>query len=159
MNLPKILLVAGLLISAAVLVYVPLHDLQRAQAQSSGGVGVPSTGGKVPADFDTIKTGITATASGSQATSVLLVGTINQLATVASSADGVKLLKCFPPMRQTIVNAGSNTVHVYPTAPDTIDAITSATGTTQGHTAGTDAVKEYICTTNSTSNVGTWFSH
>ncbi len=132
---------------------------QASLAQGTGGVGVPSTGGKVPADFDTIKTGITATPSGIQATSILLVGTINQLATVASSADGVKLLKCHPPMRQTIINNGANTVNVFPTAPDTIDGITSATGTTQGHTAGTDAVKEYICTTNSTSNVGTWFSH
>ncbi len=129
-------------------------------AQGTGGVGVPSSGGKVPADLDTIRTGIVATPSGTQSSITSpLQGTINELATVASTADGVKLLKCFPPMRQTIVNNGANVVKVFPTAPDTIDGITSATGTTQGHTAGTDAVKEYICTTNSTSNVGTWFSH
>ncbi len=128
-------------------------------AQGTGGIGVPSTGGKVPADFDTIRTGITATPSGTQATSILLTGTINQLATVASTVDGVKLLKCLPPMRQTVVNAGANAVHVYPAVGDTIDTVTSATGVVQGNTAGTDAVREYICTTNSTSHVGTWFSH
>lgn len=79
--------------------------------------------------FGDIETGITATASGNQATAYQLTRSLNLLATVATNADSVKL----PTDRQVgdeiiIVNDGAANAQVFGAGTDTIDAIATATG-------------------------------
>lgn len=76
-----------------------------------------------------IETGITATASGNQATAYQLTKSFNVLGTVATNADSVKL----PTDRQAgdeviIVNDGAANAQVFGSGTDTIDGIATATG-------------------------------
>ena len=73
--------------------------------------------------------GITATPSGTQATSLVLSQTLNRVTTVTTGADGVKLPAMTPGQMIMIINdASANALQVFPTAPAKIDGITSATG-------------------------------
>lgn len=76
-----------------------------------------------------VETGITATASGNQATAYQLTRSFNVLGTVATNADSVKL----PADRQVgdeviIVNDGSANAQVFGYGSDTIDAVATETG-------------------------------
>lgn len=79
--------------------------------------------------FGEIETGITATASGTQATAYQLTKGFNVLATVATNADSVKL----PTDRKVgdeivIVNDGAANAQVFGAGTDTIDGVATATG-------------------------------
>lgn len=95
------------------------------------------------------ETGITATASGTQATSYQLGAYYNVVSTVASANDGVKLPVSQPGMEVTILNASANAITVFGTSPDTIDGAATATGVIQ---AGSSQVT-YRCT-----SANTWLS-
>ena len=76
-----------------------------------------------------IETGITATASGNQATAYQLTRSFSVLGTVATNADSVKL----PTDRRVgdeviIVNDGAANAQVFGSGTDTIDGVATATG-------------------------------
>lgn len=99
------------------------------------------------------ESGITATASGTQATSYQLGAAVNRISTVATAADGVKLPRAQPGMEIFITNAGANAAQVFGTSPDTIDGVATATGVSQP--AGTTVA--YRCVSVS-AGVGAWIS-
>jgi hypothetical protein len=73
--------------------------------------------------------GITATAGGTQATSLTLTQTISRITTVASAADGVKLPPMVPGQIILIINdAAANALQVFPQVGAKIDGVASATG-------------------------------
>lgn len=76
-----------------------------------------------------VATGITATASGNQATAYQLTASFNVLGTVATNADSVKL----PTDRRVgdeviIVNDGAANAQVFGPGTDTIDGVATETG-------------------------------
>ena len=97
-----------------------------------GVTGTDTSGQNMAAQFKyiegSVEDAITATASGSQTTSYQLTAQVSRISTVATTADGVKLPLAVPGMALTVINDGANAAQVFPTAPDTIDAVTSATG-------------------------------
>ena len=82
-----------------------------------------------PADFtdfgDTsITLGITAFTGSGQASATLLGSAVNQVSTVAGSADSVKLkLAAGGAEKQVVINDGANLMNVYPSAGDKIDGL------------------------------------
>lgn len=80
------------------------------------------------------QTGITATASGVQSTAFLLTTRVNNVTTVASAADAIKLQA--NPLGKVIwvMNNGANSMQVFGSNTDTINAIATATGI--AHPAG-----------------------
>ena len=89
-----------------------------------------------PPMASTTDTGITATASGTQANAVLLTAQFNKVATVATSADSVKLpqisavpntLGCIG-SSVIVRNAGASTLQVFGSGTDTINDVATATG-------------------------------
>lgn len=93
--------------------------------------------------------GLTATVSGTQTTSLLLTAQINRISTVASGADGVRLLPANPGVTQILINdAASNAMQVFGSGTDTINDVATATGVSQA--AGKTAL--YTC-----SVAGKWY--
>ncbi len=80
------------------------------------------------------QTGITATASGTQATAFLLTTRVNNVTTVATAADAIKLQA--NPLGKVVwvMNNGANSMQVFGSNSDTINAIATATGI--AHPAG-----------------------
>lgn len=66
---------------------------------------------------------LTATPSGTQGTSLLLVSVINRVTTVATAADGVKLPASGAGLQVTVTNAGSNSMNVFPGTGDSINGL------------------------------------
>ena len=117
------------------------------------GIGVPQTGGNVPADFDRVKVGIVAHAGGGKAAATLLTGTINVVSTVATLADSLLLPPCTKaPQRVLVFNEGASNAQLFGSGTDTIDG--AATGTGVALAAAGQA--EYVCTTPSPGAV--WLS-
>ena len=89
-----------------------------------------------PPVFANYDTGLTATASGTQTTALLMVSQFNRYTTVANTADAAKL----PPQSPTIDtlgymgipiivrNDGANSMQVYGSGTDTINGVATATG-------------------------------
>lgn len=74
--------------------------------------------------FPTVTTtnAITATASGTQGTSVLLTAVINRVTVVASAGDSVKLPVAAPGMQITVINAqATNAMGVFPNTGDQVN--------------------------------------
>lgn len=116
-----------------------ITDRDRAvEALSSPG---PGTG--------TAKNGITAFASGGQASATLLTDVFNRVTTVATAADSVKLPPAKPGMCLFVMNSGANSMNVFPSTGDQINAV-GANGA-YAQAAGTRA--EYFCAVE-----GTWGS-
>lgn len=91
------------------------------------------------------QSGITAFATGGQASATKLQSTLNEIGTVGTTADSVQLPPALPGLSITVANAGANACQVFaayqdPNAP-TINAIAGTTGVSLA--AGKTA--EYIC--------------
>ena len=69
-----------------------------------------------------VTAGITAFATGGQASAVELTKDINEISTVATTADSVKLPTAVAGYKITIINNGSNATDVFPSASDNLGA-------------------------------------
>lgn len=67
--------------------------------------------------------GLTAFAGGGQASALQLTKDVNRVTTVASSGDSVKLPPGLPGMKVVVINDGANSMSVYPTSGEEIDAL------------------------------------
>lgn len=94
---------------------------------------------------------ITAFAGGGQANATQLSATNNNIATVATAADSIKLPLAKPGLVLRIRNSGANSMQVFGSGTDTINGVATATGVAQA--AGTSA--EYFCI--KAAPAGTWF--
>ncbi len=74
----------------------------------------------------TVVDGLTATASGTQATSQLITASVSRFTTVTTTADGATL-PAAPALleRFTIINAGANSMNVFPAVGDAINALSA----------------------------------
>lgn len=110
----------------------------------------------IVAQLNSAKDGISAGVGGTQALATQLGAAVNNVATVASANDSVKLPKGFPGLEVWIANedADSLQVFLYGTSTGTIDGTDgSATGVAQAQGA-----KVYKCLKVSTAGVETWVS-
>lgn len=85
--------------------------------------------------------GLTAHAGGTQAAALPLVAYFNNVTTVATAADSVRLPTSAAGMQVIVANNGAASMQVYGAGTDTINAVATATGVAQG--TGTVAV--YNC--------------
>ncbi len=78
---------------------------------------------------DQIVTGIIAHAGGMQTNATLLTaGAFNNIVTVATTADSVKLPPSVSGLIVTVSNQGANAAQIFGTSPDTINGVATATG-------------------------------
>jgi pyruvate/2-oxoacid:ferredoxin oxidoreductase alpha subunit len=92
--------------------------------------------------YQSVETGITAAAGGTQAGARALTKTINHVTTVATAADSVKLPSSEVGMVIHVVNgAAANSMQVFGAGTDTINDVATATGVAQA--AGKSAT--YVC--------------
>jgi hypothetical protein len=91
----------------------------------------------------TVATGITAHAGGGQASATQLTARINEVTTVATAADSVKLPVATPGETVTAINTTATAMQVFGTTPDTINGV--ATGTGVSVPAGKTA--DFVCAT------------
>jgi hypothetical protein len=68
---------------------------------------------------------ITATAGGGQANAVALTSSINRVTTVATAGDSVKLPAATVGAEVTVINAGANSMDVFPTTGGVINALSA----------------------------------
>ncbi len=91
---------------------------------------------------DQIVTGIIAHAGGMQTNATLLTaGAFNNIVTVATTADSVKLPPSVSGLIVTVSNQGANAAQIFGTSPDTINGV--ATGT--GISIPVGAIFEFTC--------------
>ena len=69
-----------------------------------------------------VAAGITAFATGGQASATALTKDINEISTVATAGDSVKLLSAAAGLQQTIINNGANACDVFPNTGDNLGA-------------------------------------
>jgi hypothetical protein len=93
--------------------------------------------------------GITAHAGGGQASAVALTAMVNQVATVATAGDSVKLPASAPGLAIVVVSSAAKAMQVFGSGTDTINGIAAATGISQ--IGG--SVATYTCTA-----AGAWFT-
>lgn len=91
---------------------------------------------------------LTAHAGGGQSSATALTKTVNRVTTVATAADSVTLPVSQAGMMVAVVNSGANSMQVFGTTPDTINA--AATGTGVAQAAAKTAL--YVCPV-----AGKWF--
>ncbi len=94
------------------------------------------------------ETGIVAAAGGGQTNATLLSAANNKVTTVATTADSVKLPPAKAGLELQLRNSGANSMQVFGTSPDTINAVATGTGVAQA--AGLSA--SYFCPAD-----GEWF--
>lgn len=70
-----------------------------------------------------VNTGITAFAGGGQGSAIALTGEYNNVTTVASAYDSVKLLTAVLGQTQVVKNSGANILSVFPNTADSINAL------------------------------------
>lgn len=88
---------------------------------------------------NSVATGITAYAGGGQTNATLLAAGLNEVSTVATAADSVKLPVPVAGLEITVINAhASNSMQVFGSGTDTINGVATATGVAQA--AGKTAV-------------------
>lgn len=95
--------------------------------------------------------GITAVASGGQTNATLLTSTYNNVTVVATAADSVKLPLGAAGMSVYIRNSAANSLQVFGSGTDTINAVATATGVAQATTVSA----LYFCT--SSAPAAKWF--
>jgi hypothetical protein len=98
-----------------------------------------------------VEVGITATASGNQATARALTAAHNDVATVGTAADSVKLPLAVAGLRVYVENSSATSMQVFGDGTDTINNVATATGVAQA--GGKSAV--YFCTVSAPA--GKWF--
>ena len=74
---------------------------------------------------------ITASATQTQGAATALVSSINQVSTVATAGNGVKLPASAPGLSVIIINSGANAMQVYGAGTDTINGVVTTTGISQ----------------------------
>jgi hypothetical protein len=72
-------------------------------------------------------TGLTALAGGGQTGATLLTGSICRVSTVATAADSVILPNAFAGREHHVINAGANSMNVFPAVGETINALSANT--------------------------------
>jgi len=78
---------------------------------------------------------ITAFAGGGQTSATQLNNCVNEVVTVASAADSVKLPRSYPGAEVVVINAhAANAIQVFGTSPDTINGVATGTGVSQAAT-------------------------
>jgi len=78
---------------------------------------------KTGPDMIDANTGITAFATGGQASATALTGQYNNVTTVATAGDSVKLLTAVGGLVQEVKNSGATTLAVFPNTSDSINAL------------------------------------
>jgi hypothetical protein len=91
--------------------------------------------------ISSIQSPLTAFAGGGQTGATQINAANVEVATVATAADSVKLPPAVPGMRIAVVNTSANSMQVFGSGTDTINAVAYATGVAQA--AGKSAV--YFC--------------
>lgn len=81
--------------------------------------------------INTVVSGLTAHASGGQSSATALTADQNNVTTVATAGDSVKLPASVAGMEITVTNSGANSMQVFGTSPDTINGIATGTGVAQ----------------------------
>lgn len=99
---------------------------------------------------DTYNEGVTAFATGGQASATPLTGILNRVTTVATAGDSIALPVATPGLDLIVINHGANPMQVFGAGTDTIDDVATATGVTQ--MAGSLCI--YSCTF-----AGKWYSN
>ncbi len=128
--------------NSAVLYHCPVAGLW-----FSIGLGQGYSGALVTQSYSN---GLTAHAGGTQAAALALPSMINNVSTVTTAADSVKLPVSAAGLNIVVINsAAANAMQVYGAGTDTINGVATATGVSQS--AGTVVV--YSCTA-----AGEWFS-
>jgi hypothetical protein len=94
-------------------------------------------------------TGITANAGGGQGSATALTKEVNNVTTVATAADSVKLPTSVAGLKIVVLNNGANNMQVFGAGTDTINGVATATGVSQ---LASSAVL-YVCPV-----AGVWFS-
>lgn len=94
---------------------------------------------------------VAAAAGGGQTNATQLTATSNNVTTVATAADSVKLPLAVAGARVHIRNSAANSMQVFGAGTDTINAVATATGVAQAAT--TSAI--YFCT--KSAPAGKWF--
>jgi hypothetical protein len=100
---------------------------------------------------ESVHTPIVATAAGTQANANLLLGTFNEVTTVATANDSVRLPLGLPGLWVAVRNSGVASMQVYGSGTDTINGVATATGVAQA--TGTSAL--YFCV--SAAPAAKWF--
>lgn len=109
------------------------------------------------AQLNTGSSGIVAFAGGGYANATRLTSHVNNIATVGTAADSVKLPQGFPGLEVWIRNAGANGAQVFTSRAGTINGTDSvATGVLQA--AGANTALIYKCLAVSAAGAETWVS-
>lgn len=119
---------------------------------------IPYAGGNTQRPLDlyaaadcSVATGIAAKAGGGQSGATELTAAYNDVSTVASSADSVALPLAVAGISVVVRNSAANSMQVFGSGTDTINAVATATGVAQAAT--TSAL--YFCT--ASAPAGKWF--
>ena len=109
--------------------------------------------------LDSVSDGLTATPTGSQTSSLLLVSKMNRITTVASAGDGVRLPPAIAGLSINVRNAASaNTANVFPSSA----AQGGASGGDQINALGQNTAFSLTVGANTTTfrcyTTGTWFT-
>jgi hypothetical protein len=100
------------------------------------------------ADRDSVTNGITAFATGGQASAVLLTASYNRVTTVGTAGDSVKLPAAVAGSRVFVFNkAASNSLNVFPSTGDKVNALSANAAYAVAATKGV----QFLCMVN-----GTW---
>jgi hypothetical protein len=118
---------------------VCLYSCTTAGAWYSEGLGTGFSGALQTLLF---ANALTAHAGGTQAAALQLAATINNVTTVASAGDSVKLPASAGGLAITIMNNGASSMQVFGAGTDTIDSVATATGVSQG----IGVITTYYCT-------------
>lgn len=103
-----------------------------AMQRFDGGIATKRLEAIGPLALGTPVTGITAHAGGGQASATLLTANINDVGTVATAADSVKLPPpTIPGQIIVVANNGANAMQVFGSGTDTINGVATATGVSQ----------------------------
>lgn len=108
----------------------------------------------IVSQLNSAKDGIAAGVGGTQALATQLGSSVNNVATVATAADSVKLPKGFPGLEVWVANEDADSLQVFTFAAGTIDTVNGAT-TGVAQAQGT---KVYKCMKVSSAGVETWVS-
>ena len=102
----------------------PATDKVVVYAKAGGGLYIKNDAGEEIELPVTVTAGITAFAGGGQGSATELTATLNEVSTVATTADSVKLDAAVAgyTKRRTIVNNGANACDVFPASGDNLGA-------------------------------------
>jgi hypothetical protein len=75
--------------------------------------------------YRTNVTGLTALAGGGQSGATLLSASISRVSTVATAADSVQLPNAYAGREHHVINAGANSMNVFPQTGETINALSA----------------------------------